>query len=136
MNETLKISRQVVNDMLSQAQKSPNTEICGLIAGVENYGQSIYPIRNTANTPETRYQLDPSEQIDALRDIRNKQQSLVAIYHSHPSSGAQPSPTDINEANYPEAIYLIISLNTIGVLELSAFRISHNSYAAVELVLE
>ncbi len=135
MNETLKISRHVVNDMLTQAQKSTNTEICGLIAGSENQGQSIYPITNIAATPETHYQLDPKEQINAMRHIRDKQQSLIAIYHSHPSSTAQPSPTDISEANYPDAVYLIISLNTVGVLELSAFKIRDKSCTAIELEL-
>jgi len=136
MNEILTISRQVVNDMLTQAQKSPDAEICGLVAGHENHGQHIYPIRNIAESATTRYHLDPKEQIDAMRHIRDNQQSLIAIYHSHPSSAALPSATDLDEASYPDAIYLIISLNTIGVLELSAFKISDKSYKSIELKLE
>ena len=34
----------------------------------------------------------------------------VAIYHSHPRSAAEPSQTDINLAEYPEYLYVIVSL--------------------------
>jgi proteasome lid subunit RPN8/RPN11 len=34
---------------------------------------------------------------------------LVGIYHSHPSGPEMPSVTDVAEAYYPEAIYLIWS---------------------------
>jgi proteasome lid subunit RPN8/RPN11 len=34
----------------------------------------------------------------------------VGIYHSHPRSPAEPSQTDINLADYPEYVYLIVSL--------------------------
>jgi len=34
----------------------------------------------------------------------------VGIYHSHPKSPAEPSQTDINLAQYPHWLYLIVSL--------------------------
>jgi proteasome lid subunit RPN8/RPN11 len=34
----------------------------------------------------------------------------VAIYHSHPRSPAEPSQTDINVAQYPGWLYVIVSL--------------------------
>jgi proteasome lid subunit RPN8/RPN11 len=32
---------------------------------------------------------------------------MVGIYHSHPHGPDSPSPTDIAEAYYPDAVYLI-----------------------------
>ena len=59
---------------------------------------------------------------------------MVAIYHSHPDSPPLPSSADLAQANYPEALYLIISLQTRGVLEMRGFRLKDN--AIIELQLE
>ncbi len=121
--ETIKLSQNVVNEILAQAQQSPQAEICGLISrGAEGVWR-CYPVPNCAEQPAQRYCMEPAGQIDALRQMREAGESLFAIYHSHPHSAAQPSATDIREARYPEALYLIISLDTAGVLELSAWRI-------------
>jgi [CysO sulfur-carrier protein]-S-L-cysteine hydrolase len=34
----------------------------------------------------------------------------VAIYHSHTHTEAFPSATDVERATYPDAVYLIVSL--------------------------
>jgi len=70
----------------------------------------------------------------ALRLMRERGEELFAIYHSHPSSPATPSIIDLEEAGYPEALYLIISLNTKGVLEVRGFRL--NGHDAKEVPLE
>ena len=75
-------------------------------------------------------------QIEAMRQMREQGETLFAIYHSHPHAPAEPSHLDIEQANYPEALYLIISLNTKGVLELRAFTLQHGEATAVELIVE
>ena len=80
--------------------------------------------------------MEPGSQIKALRDMRTHNEELFAIYHSHPSSAAEPSATDLAEAAYPEALYLIISLNTRGVLELRGFHLQDGQSREVELVIE
>jgi proteasome lid subunit RPN8/RPN11 len=47
----------------------------------------------------------------------------MAIYHSHPDAPALPSLTDIAQHEYPGLLYLIVSLDTEGVLEMRGFRI-------------
>jgi len=59
--------------------------------------------------------------------------SPFAIYHSHPHAPATPSTTDIELANYPDALHLIISLNTKGVLEIRGFTIIDQSVEEVLL---
>lgn len=132
--DTLKLARPLANNILSQAQQSPDSEICGLLGGQQGQALTCYPIQNQAANPDHRYQMDPRQQIEAMRQMRVADEELVAIYHSHPAAPALPSKTDIAEANYPEAVYLIISLNTTGVLEMSAFYIREGK--ANELALE
>lgn len=125
MNDTeIRLPRKLTNQLLHLAQLSPELEICGLI-GADAAGKphSCYPIRNSADTPNNRFLLDPREQIAAMKQIRDKKETLFAIYHSHPHAPAIPSATDIDQAAYPEALHLIISLDTKGVLELRAFTI-------------
>ncbi|MGD0960455.1 MAG: M67 family metallopeptidase [Methylomonas sp.] len=134
MNPEINLPRKLTNQLLHLAQTSPEQEICGLI-GADRDGLPIncYPIPNAAATPHNRFLLDGSRQIAAMQTMRDRQETLFAIYHSHPHAPAIPSLADIEEAGYPEALHLIISLNTKGVLELRAFRIVEKS--AVELNL-
>jgi proteasome lid subunit RPN8/RPN11 len=39
---------------------------------------------------------------------------LAAIFHSHPNGPAEPSATDVAQAYYPEAAYLILSPAAAG----------------------
>ncbi|OQW74450.1 MAG: hypothetical protein BVN35_10230 [Proteobacteria bacterium ST_bin11] len=132
----ISLPRKLTNQLLHLAQLSPETEVCGLI-GADKQGMpvSCYPVDNSASTPQTRFLLDASQQIEAMRQIRDKGESLFAIYHSHPHSPAQPSPTDIQEASYPDALHLIISLNTKGVLELRGFKIAGQNVEELALNL-
>jgi proteasome lid subunit RPN8/RPN11 len=115
------LPRDLVNRLLHQAQESEQ-EICGLIGAVNGHPHRLYPIINVSEQPHTRYHMDPALQIAALRELRENGETLFAIYHSHPTSPAQPSQLDLLEWTYPEALCLIVSLNTRGVLELRGFR--------------
>jgi proteasome lid subunit RPN8/RPN11 len=122
------LPRKLTNQLLHLAQLSPSAEICGLVgADADGMPVSCYPITNGADTPQNRFLLDAGQQIAAMKQMRDKGESLFAIYHSHPNTPAVPSATDIEQAAYPEALHLIISLNTKGVLELRAFRIQNKS---------
>lgn len=131
----IQLSRKITNQLLHAAQISPTQEICGLIAATEGVATSCYPINNTADHPETRFQLDEKQQIKAMATMRDKNETLFAIYHSHPTAPAIPSETDIKLASYPDAIHLIISLNTKGVLEIRGFSIINGSVAEKTLSL-
>jgi proteasome lid subunit RPN8/RPN11 len=133
--EKLELPRPLVNAILSQAQQAPDNEVCGLIGGRDGQAEHLYPIDNTALDQARRFQMDPREQIDAMRRMRDNGEDLIAIYHSHPHAPALPSDTDLAEAAYPEAMYLIVSLNTVGVLEMAAFRIHDRQAKEVALQL-
>jgi proteasome lid subunit RPN8/RPN11 len=70
-----------------------------------------------------------------MRELREHGEQLLAIVHSHPHAGAQASKLDIEQAQYPDAYYLIVSLNTRGVLEMRAWKISDGSASAVKVTI-
>lgn len=137
MNPTeINLPRKITNQLLHLAQLSPEEEICGLIgANSDGCAVSCYPITNNAETPANRFNLDPSQQIAAMKQMRDRQEILFAIFHSHPHAPAEPSATDIAQASYLEALHLIISLKTKGVLEMRGFKIGSGLARELELRL-
>lgn len=118
------LPRALVNEMLRHAQSSPTNEVCGLIGACAGLPSRCYQVANVAGEPTRLFQMDPRGQIEALRLMRERGEQLFAIYHSHPHSPPTPSATDLQEAGYPEVLYLIISLDTKGVLEMRGWRLA------------
>jgi proteasome lid subunit RPN8/RPN11 len=87
---------------------APN-ECCGLLVGTDHLIDEAVPARNVVAHP-SRYQIDPQQHIDLNRRLRGTARSVIGAYHSHPRSEATPSPRDLQEAHYPEFIWLIVSL--------------------------
>ena len=96
-------------------------EVCGLL-GVRPDGQLVhYPIPN-AERSMTYYVMDPKALLQAMREIEDEGYGL-AIYHSHTHTEAYPSATDIRLAAYPDATYLIITLQDRDAPDIRAFTI-------------
>lgn len=135
LQEEIHIPRKITNQLLHLAQQSPDQEVCGLISSKNGLPARCYPINNVAEQPGQRFQLDASQQITSMASMRNQGEELFAIYHSHPTAPAQPSNADLELAAYPDALYLIISLNTKGILELRGFRIEHKTAREITLAM-
>jgi proteasome lid subunit RPN8/RPN11 len=138
MSETpVEIPRHIVNELLHAAQDAPEREVCGLIGGRNGRPSSFYLVDNVAGLPACQFLLDAGGQVDAMRTMRERGESLFAIFHSHPNAPAFPSVKDLELADYTEALYLIVSLNTKGVLEMRGFRMDELSrLREVEMVLK
>jgi proteasome lid subunit RPN8/RPN11 len=131
--EAIILPRQLVNQVLHQAQASPEVEVCGLIAARDGRPVRAVPVSNVSDQPQRLFAMDPAGQIDALRRMREQHETLFGIYHSHPHSPALPTATDLEQAGYPEALYLIVSLNTRGVLEMRGYRLRDGKASEVQL---
>ena len=131
-----KIVHTVCDSIIVHAREETPHECCGLLAGKEETGiiSKSYPMTNLPSDDprivdldipadrSVRYMMDPIEQFDAIREMRNDGLLLMGIYHSHPHSVAYPSETDVRLAFYPELTYFIISLAKESP-NLRAFRI-------------
>lgn len=129
------LPRKLANQLLHLAQSSPDTEVCGLLGGRNGVATRCYPIENVAKQPEQQFLLNASQQILALAQMREYGEELFAIYHSHPTASAVPSAMDIEFASYPDALTLIISLNTKGILEMRCFKINEQVVQELTLML-
>jgi proteasome lid subunit RPN8/RPN11 len=118
------LQRSHRQQIFAYARESSPQECCGLIGGNSGRTKTIYPLRNCSKNPETEYEAAPEDLFQAQRNMRERGEQLLAIYHSHPRSpDPQPSETDVKQAFYPSAIYLIIGLGGQQPA-LRAFRIS------------
>ena len=131
----IRISRKLANQLLHLAQLSPDSEICGFLGGRNGLPVTCYPVKNIAKKPEQQFLFDPAEQIAAIKKMRAENESLFAIYHSHPSAPATPSQKDLDLAAYPDAYYLIVSLSTKGVLVMKAFKLNCNMATEIPILL-
>ena len=131
--KSITLPRPIVNQLLTQAQKHGENEACGLVSMKGDEIARVYPVSNVASDKHTLFEMEPAGQIQALKTMRENGENLFAIYHSHPHTPAEPSPRDIQQAEYPDALYLIISLDTKGVLEMRGFYLKEHKVEPVEL---
>ena len=97
--------------ILAYAQEAAPDECCGLIGGDGEKASSLYPMRNVAANATVSYEAAPEDLFAAQRQMRERGEQLLAIYHSHPRAiEPQPSETDVRLAFYPQAIYFIVAL--------------------------
>lgn len=120
---TLSLSQ--LNEIFASANEASPNECCGLIGGKEDgRAQSIYSLRNVATDKTVSYEAAPEDLFAAQRQMRERGEILVGIFHSHPRSiEPEPSRTDVRMAYYPEALYFIIGLAGAEPV-MRAFRIS------------
>ncbi len=111
--ESVSISRRAWKAMERHVRQGLPLEVCGLLAGPPGLGLEVLPVANAAASP-TRFRMEPQGQVDALLDIERRGLALVAIYHSHPAGPPAPSVTDLEQAAYPEAAYLVWAPDETG----------------------
>lgn len=133
--DEIQIPRKITNQLLHLAQISPDYEVCGLIGSKNGLPTHCYPIKNISEHPQQRFLLDAGQHISAMTKMRELGEELFAIYHSHPTAPAQPSTYDLELTTYPEALYLIISLNTKGILEMRGFKMHQKTALEIPLIM-
>jgi proteasome lid subunit RPN8/RPN11 len=110
--------------MIAQALAERPYECCGLLAGVREgpaegdesavpVGRVVarYPLANAARSP-VEFESEPRGLFEAHREMRRRGLDVLAVYHSHPTSPAVPSRTDLARSYGPDVVNLIVSLTT------------------------
>jgi proteasome lid subunit RPN8/RPN11 len=140
----VRLPASIRDPITAAARAAAPLEMCGLVVGSDvpaAGGRPLrwVPTRNAAASPYV-YEMDPADLVRVSLEIDARDEALWAIVHSHVASPARPSPTDIRQAFYPEALYLIVSLAAAeadpatGAPSLRAWRIADGE--AVEVALE
>ncbi len=105
----LNIRRSDLQKIVKHCESQYPNEACGLLSGSDNRVDTVYSLLNENPSP-TFYRIDSKDHFRVIREMRESGKELIGIYHSHTGSPAYPSPTDVNLAYYPEAVYVIVSL--------------------------
>lgn len=108
----LKVPQAVFRAMVAHVTAVSPEEGCGFLAGTGTAVSRHFPVENKLHSP-TVYQMAPDQQLQAMLAAEDAGLTLLAIYHSHPTGPATPSPTDIAQATFPDLAYVIITLQDI-----------------------
>jgi proteasome lid subunit RPN8/RPN11 len=109
----LTISRELVDKIVSHARADHPDEACGVIAGPigSDRPERFVQMENAERSP-TFYRFDSMEQFRVWREMDDRDEEPVVIYHSHTATEAYPSRTDVSYASEPGAHYVLVSTAT------------------------
>lgn len=121
----LEIPRDIVDAIVAHARRDHPDEACGIVAGPtgSDRPERLVPMVNAERSP-TFYRFDSLEQLKVWREMDERDEEPVVIYHSHTSTEAYPSRTDVSLAMEPNAHYLLVSTREeLDEPEVRSFRI-------------
>jgi [CysO sulfur-carrier protein]-S-L-cysteine hydrolase len=121
----LTISHGLRAQIIAHARADHPDEACGVIAGRSGSDQPerFIPMVNAERSP-TFYRFDSMEQLRVWREMDERDEEPVVIYHSHSATEAYPSRTDISYASEPGAHYVLVSTRDPDQDEFRSFRIA------------
>jgi proteasome lid subunit RPN8/RPN11 len=120
----LTISSLIYDKIVAHARADHPDEACGVVAGPagSDRPERFIPMLNAERSP-TFYRFDSMEQLTVWREMDNRDEEPVVIYHSHTATPAYPSRTDISYASEPGAHYVLVSTREPERAEFRSFRI-------------
>jgi [CysO sulfur-carrier protein]-S-L-cysteine hydrolase len=120
----LTISAALQAQIMAHARADHPDEACGIIAGPvgSDRPERFIAMLNAERSP-TFYRFDSLEQLKVWRQMDDRGEEPVVIYHSHTATQAYPSRTDISYAMEPEAHYVLVSTSDPDQAEFRSYRI-------------
>jgi [CysO sulfur-carrier protein]-S-L-cysteine hydrolase len=133
----LTISADLRAQILAHARADHPDEACGVIAGPEGSDrpERFIPMLNAERSP-TFYRFDSLEQLRVWREMDDRGEEPVVIYHSHTATEAYPSRTDVSYASEPDAHYVLVSTRDPGRDEFRSFRILDGEVSEEDVAVE
>lgn len=124
----MRIGQEVHDEIVAHARRDHPDEACGIVAGpaASDAPTRLVPMTNAERSP-TFFRFDSTEQLKVWRELDERDEVPVVVYHSHTATAAYPSRTDVNLAAEPDAHYVLVSTaecgNGAGPVEFRSFRI-------------
>jgi proteasome lid subunit RPN8/RPN11 len=127
------LASSMVAEIVAEARRALPNEACGLVLGdspaaAGGRPRRWIPLRNALASPY-RYEIDPDDLLRVTVDAEARGEEIWGIVHSHVASPARPSPTDVRQSFYPDALYVLVSFDQAeadpmtGEARLRAWRI-------------
>ena len=123
----LTLSQALYDQIVAHARADHPDEACGMVAGPEGTGrpERFIPMLNAARSP-TFYEFDSGDLLKLYRELDDRDEEPVIVYHSHTATEAYPSRTDVTYANEPGAHYVLVSTadaDGLGDFQFRSYRI-------------
>lgn len=137
----LRIDQATYDAIVAHAKRDHPDECCGIVAGPEGSDrpERLVEMINAAGSP-TFYEFDSTELLALYKEMWDRDEEPVVIYHSHTATEARPSRTDIGLASEPNAHYVLVSTrehgNNPGPVEFRSFRIIDGEVTEEDVLVE
>ncbi|TDD36174.1 M67 family peptidase [Actinomadura sp. KC06] len=132
----LTIERALVDKIVAHARADHPDEACGVIAGPIGSDRPVrYVAMTNAERSPTFYRFDSQEQLKVWREMDDRDEEPVVIYHSHTSTEAYPSRTDVSYAAEPNAHYVLVSTRDEDDHEFRSYRIVDGEVTEEEVAI-
>ncbi|MEO3786429.1 M67 family metallopeptidase [Actinocorallia sp. B10E7] len=120
----LTITQEIVDQITAHARADHPDEACGVVAGPigSDRPERFVSMENAERSP-TFYRFDSLEQLKVWREMDDRDEEPVVIYHSHTATEAYPSRTDVSYAAEPNAHYVLVSTREENETEFRSYRI-------------
>lgn len=126
------VSRAVHDQIVAEARKFPDREVCGLLFGTNTCIDGAQATVNVAADPGTRFEIDPIALIAAHRAQRTGGPAIVGHYHSHPRGEASPSARDAADAAIG-GLWMIVADDRVALFEAVADGPLHGRFRRVPM---
>ncbi|ABK53461.1 Mov34/MPN/PAD-1 family protein [Acidothermus cellulolyticus 11B] len=130
----LVIDKSIYDAIVAHARRDHPDEACGVVAGPVGSDRPVrfVPMTNAARSP-TFYEFDSADLLRLYREMDERGEEPVIIYHSHTATEAYPSRTDVSYASEPNAHYVLVSTRDPDTVEFRSFRIVDGSVTEEEV---
>ena len=120
----LRLPAPIRDAIVAHARRDHPDEACGVVAGPVGSGrpERFVPMLNAARSP-TFYEFDSTDLLALYREMDDRDEEPVVIYHSHTATEAYPSQTDVALAQEPGAHYVLVSTREPDSVEFRSYRI-------------
>ncbi|MDD9382375.1 M67 family metallopeptidase [Streptomyces sp. ZAF1911] len=123
----LTITQDLYDRIVEHARQDHPDEACGVVAGPAGTDrpERFVPMLNAARSP-TFYEFDSKDLLKLYRELDDRDEEPVIVYHSHTATEAYPSRTDVTYANEPGAHYVLVSTadkDGLGEFQFRSYKI-------------
>jgi proteasome lid subunit RPN8/RPN11 len=120
----LRIDQPTHDAIVAHARRDHPDEACGIVAGAvgSDLPTRFVPMVNAARSP-TFYEFDSGDLLRLYRELDERDEVPVIVYHSHTATEAYPSRTDVSYASEPDAHYVLVSTREPDTVEFRSYRI-------------
>jgi proteasome lid subunit RPN8/RPN11 len=141
MSGVLTLDRATYDAIVAHAKRDHPDEACGVVAGPAgtDRAERFVAMVNAAGSP-TFYEFDSAEMLALYKEMDDRDEEPVVIYHSHTATEAFPSRTDIALAQEPQAHYVLVSTrehgNNPGPVEFRSYSIVDGAVTEEDVIID